>query len=462
MKVFETVNLRPAPKQIFFRILLSLLLVTAATFDASAKRRGISLIRDAEIEALIKSYAQPLMKAAGLRRGSVSFHIVNDNSFNAFVSGRGMFINTGLLLRAETPGEVIGVIAHELGHVIGGHQIRLRQRLETATKIARLTTLLGLGIGVAGAASKNGQVSTAGIAVAAGGGSFALRDLLKYQRSEETSADRTAVSLLRKTKQSGKGILTTFSQLNNDSALVGRQINPYNLSHPLPAQRLSLLKTIIKKSPYYKNRASAGLRERHDMMRAKLAAYTASNRYARALLGSKKLSANARQYGRAIVTHLYGSPKRAIPQINAVLKRQPKNAYAHEMKGEILLRSGKAKKAVNSFRKAVKLDRTGAGFIRVELGHALLESGNKKALKQAVVQLRKGVSRDPSAVAGYQYLALAYGQLGDTSRAQLASANFAVRTGRKRDAKNFARRAQKGFKRGSPGWLRAQDILDYK
>ncbi len=402
------------------------------------------------------------MKAAGLRPGSISFNIVNDNSFNAFVSGRGVFLNTGLLLRAETPGEVIGVIAHELGHIVGGHQIRLRQRLETATRVARLTTLLGLGVGIAGAASKNGQIGSAGLAVAAGGSSFALRGLLKYRRSEETSADRTAVSLLRKTKQSAKGILTTFSQLNSDAALVGRQIDPYTLSHPLPAQRLALLKTVIQKSPYYNKRASASLRERHDMIRAKIAAYTAGDRYARALLGNKKLSANARLYGRAIITHLYGSPKRAIPQINAVLKRQPKNAYVHEMKGEILLRSGKPKLAAKSFRRAVKLDRTRAGFIRIELGHALLQSGNKKDIKEAIVQLRKGVSRDPSAVAGYQYLAQAYGELGNIPRALLASANYAIRTGRKKDAKNFAKRAQKSFKRGSPRWLRAQDILEIK
>ena len=458
MKVIAALKIHPHLSRFF----LALFIAFFASSNVHAKKRGLSLIRDAEIEALIKDYAAPLMKAAGLRRGSVNFHVVNDSSFNAFVSGRGMFINTGLLLRSETPGEVIGVIAHELGHIIGGHQIRLRQRLDTAARIARLTTLLGLGVGIAGAASKNGQVSSAGLAVASGGHSFALRGLLKYQRSEETSADRTAVTLLRKTKQSAKGMLMTFKRLNQDAALLGRQLNPYNLSHPLPAERLATLTNVISKSPHYKKRSSASLRERHDMMRAKIAAYTAGNSYARALLGDRKLSKNARMYGRAIVTHLYGSPKKAIPQINAVLKRQPKNAYAHEMKGEILLRSGKAKKAAKAFRKAIKYDRTRAGFIRIELGHALLESGGKKALKEAIVQLRKGVARDPSAVAGYQYLAIGYGQLGNTPRALLASANFAIRTGRKRDAKNFAKRAQKSFKRGSPSWLRAEDIIIHK
>ncbi|MEP2558317.1 MAG: tetratricopeptide repeat protein, partial [Rhizobiaceae bacterium] len=158
----------------------------------------------------------------------------------------------------------------------------------------------------------------------------------------------------------------------------------------------------------------------------------------------------------------YGSPKRAIPLIDKLLKRNPKNAYVNEMKGEILLRSGKPRQAIAPFRKAVQYDRTGAGFIRVELGHALLESGSKNNLDEAIRELQKGLSRDPTAVQGYQYLAIAYGRKGQTARALLASADFALRTGKKARAKDYARRAKRGFKRGTPGWLRAEDIITVK
>ena len=145
-----------------------------------------------------------------------------------------------------------------------------------------------------------------------------------------------------------------------------------------------------------------------------------------------------------------------------MLKTNPKNAYVNEMKGEILLRTGRAAEAVGPFRKAVQYDTTGAGFIRVELGHALLESGSKKNLDEAIRQLRQGVSRDPTATAGYQYLAIAYGRKGDTPRALLASADYSLRTGKKDRAKDSARRAQQQFKRGTPGWLRAEDIIRLK
>ena len=443
-------------------MMVATFVVLAMPTASSAQSPRLSLVRDAEIEALVKDYARPLMRAAGLRNGSVKFYIVNNNNFNAFVSGSGMFIHTGLLLQAENPNEVIGVIAHELGHIIGGHQIGLRQRIERASKIARITALLGAGIGVAGAASGNSDVGRAGLSLATSGGRFGLRDLLKYRRGEETNADDTAVRLLHKTKQSGKGMLSTFRRLARATSIVSGRIDPYLQSHPSPNRRIEALRSAVEKSPYYNRQSSKNLRLRHDLVRAKIAAYTGANRYARAVLGDRKLHPLAREYGRAIVSHLYGSPRKAIPQIERLAKKLPKSAYIQEMKGEILLRSGKASKAVAPFRNALKLDRTKAGFIRVELGHALLESGNRKNLKEAVVQLRKGLARDPTAIAGHQYLAIAYGRLGQRSQALLSSAEFALRRGKKNEAKNFANRAQKGFKRGQPGWLRAQDIISLK
>lgn len=433
-----------------------------AADSATAQRRGISLVRDAEIEALVREYARPLMRAGGLRPGSVKFNIVNDTSFNAFVNGRGMYINLGLLLRSGTPGEVIGVVAHELGHIIGGHQIRLQERMRRATRIAQVTTLLGLGLGAAGAATGNGALGQAGFGVAAGGGTVALRSLLQYRRGEESSADRTAVTLLEKSKQSGAGMLQTFKRLGQDAALLGKQIDPYTLSHPLPRERLSALSTTVQRSRYFNKSASKAQRERHDMVRAKIAAYSGGQRYARALLSSNRLSENARLYGRAIITFLYGSPRKALPMIDRLIKRMPNNAYVHEMRGEVLLRSAKPKQAVQSFRRAVKLDKTTAGFIRVELGHALVESGGRKNMQEAIVHLRKGLARDPSALAGYQYLARAYRELGKEPEALLASAELAIRTGQKANAKNYAARAQQRFKRGTPSWLRAQDILQVK
>ncbi|MDD9910010.1 MAG: M48 family metalloprotease [Ahrensia sp.] len=427
--------------------------------SAYAQRPRLALIRDAEIEALVADYAAPLMRAANLRRGSVDFYIVNDRTFNAFVSGRGMFLHTGLLLTAETPEEVIGVIAHELGHIVGAHQIRLRQRLETASRLATITSLLGLGLGAAASAAGVRSGASAGFGVAAGAQGFALRDVLRYQRGEETAADRTAAELLHKTKQSGRGMLKTLQRLASSLSIISGRVDPYTISHPLPNARIAALEDVLRRSPYFDSKSSAALRLRHDMVRAKIAAYVGGNDYARSLLSSNELAPPARAYGRAITTFLYGSPKRALPMIDDLIRSQAKNAYVHEMKGEILLRSGKPAEAAKSFRRAIALDRTKAGFIRVQLGHALVQTGRKGDLDEAIVELNKGLASDPSAVAGYQYLAMAHGQKGNQGLALLASAELAVRTGRKKEARQYARRAQQSFKRGSPSWLRAEDIV---
>ena len=439
--------------------LATLVFALATLAPAEARRGRISLIRDAEIESLIQAYARPLMKAAGLKRGSVRFLIANDPSFNAFVSGRNMVIHTGLLLQAETPNEVIGVIAHEIGHITGGHQVRLAQRARQAKILAGVGTLLGVGAGVAGAASGNGDAARAGASAALSAKTIALRGLLAYKRDEETTADRTAATLLEKTGQSGRGMLKTFERFQRRLSLSGARLDPYKQSHPMPRARMAALRSVVQRSRHFDRRDSKTLRERHDMVRAKIAAYLGGRRTVATVLRDRKVNPLARAYGEAIITHLHGSPKRAVPLIDRLVKKRPKNAYLHEMKGEILLRAGQPKRAIAPFRKAIKLDRTRAGFLRVELGHALVATGGRKNLREAVKQLKRGIQTDPNGISGYRYLAMAYHGLGRTAEAHLATAEEAYRAGRRQRAKSFARRAQAKLKRGSPAWLRAQDIL---
>ncbi|MEO0546563.1 MAG: M48 family metalloprotease [Pseudomonadota bacterium] len=425
---------------------------------AEARKRP-SLVRDAEIEALLRDYSRPLLKAAGLSPTAIRFYIVNDPSFNAFVSGRGMFIHTGLLLQSETPNEVIGVLAHEIGHIIGGHQARLRERMATAARLARIASFIGVGVGVAGAVAGSGDASRAGVGIAGGGANIAMRDLLRYRRDEELSADRTAARLLRETGQSPKGLIRTMRRLGGGTLGISRRRDPYLSSHPLPQQRMAMIEGAAAKNPYSNKRDSKTLQRRHELARAKIAAYTGGNRYARSLLTGSKLNQDAQDYGSAIVNYLYGSPKSAIRGLNALIKRDPTNAYFHEMKAEVLLRTGQAAASIEHFQKALKFDRTKAGYIRVNYGHALVSQGTPKRVRQAIRELRKGLASDPTAIAGHQYLAMAHSFQGNQAEALLATAEFSIRVGKKREAKQYAKRAQKSFKRGTPQWLRAEDIV---
>ncbi|WP_425373769.1 M48 family metalloprotease [Phyllobacterium salinisoli] len=429
--------------------------------QAQAQSRSLPIVRDAEIEALVTDYAAPILKVAGLNSRGIRIVLVNNNSFNAFVDGRRIFINTGTLLQAETPNEVIGVIAHESGHLAGAHQQRLREQLRRAQTMAVIGMLLGMGATAAGAASGNSSVAGAGGGIALGGTEMAMRNLLSYQRTEEITADRSAITYLSQTGQSAKGMLSTFSRFANALSLTGTRVDPYRISHPMPRERIANLQTLAHESPYFDKKDPEALQLRHDMMRAKIAAYTAGPGGVARIFRNNQRGLAAR-YGDAISTFLHGSAKAALPKIDALIKEQPKNPYFQEMRGEILLKANDSAGAAKAFQRAAALDTRKSGLIRMSYGRALMLTGEKSNMSSAIRELKTGVVRDPEFSAGYGYLAQAYGQMGDIGEAELATADMHYYSGNIQEARIFATRAQQKLKRGSPEWVRAQDIINSK
>ena len=440
-------------------LLLAMLVASAGAVTAYAQ--NVPIVRDAEIEALVRDYARPIFKAAGLSKSGIDIILVNDPRFNAFVAGRRMFINTGALLQADTPNEIIGVIAHEAGHIAGGHQDRLREQLARAQTMAVISSLLGVGAMVAGAATDTSGLAPAGAGIMAGGSEAARRGLLGYQRSEETTADQSAIKYLEATGQSGRGMLVTFERFQSALSLSGAKVDPYQVSHPMPRDRIANLETLVKSSPHYENKDSEELQQRHDMMRAKIAVYTqgqaAASRLFRKMPGSL-----AAQYGEAQAALLFGNPKNALKKADALIKIQPKNPYFYELRGDILLRANQPAKAAEAYARAVQLDPAKSGILPIAYGQALIATGKPEAVKKAVVEIQEGLGRDKENFNGYAYLAQAYGQLGEVADAELATAEGYYYGGRYQDAKIFAMRAQQKFKRGTPAWVRAQDIINYK
>ncbi|MER8614560.1 M48 family metalloprotease [Mesorhizobium sp. M0435] len=439
---------------------LSLAAVLAMAGSVSAFAQNVPVVRDAEIEALVRDYARPIFKAAGLSGDAINIVLVNDQSFNAFVAGRRMFINTGALMTAETPNEIIGVIAHEAGHIAGGHQQKLREQLERAKTMAILATLLGAGAMVAGATSNSRGLAGAGMGVMAGGGEMAQRSILAYQRTEEMTADRSAIAYLNATGQSGMGMLKTFSRFQNALSLSGAQVDPYKISHPMPQERIANLEVLVKQSPYLDKVDPPTLQQRHDMMRIKIAAYMQGQAAASRLI-RKNPGSLASRYGDAQMTYLFGNLASALTKTNALIKEQPKNPYFQELRGDILMKANRPKDAADAYARSVSLDPARSGLLPVSYGQALMAIGTPDSLKKAVAQINTGLGRDRENAAGYRYLAQAYGELGNIPAAELATAEGHFYSGDYKNAKIFAMRAQQSMKRGEPGWLRAQDIINY-
>jgi len=441
-------------------IFLSAILALLPVVDqANAQSRGqrLPLVRDAEIEALIKDYTAPLFRAAGLQANTISVFLLNRRDFNAFVTGTRMFINTGAIAQADTPNEVIGVFAHETAHIVAGHLTGLRDRLEKAQIMSILTALAGVGVAAAGGSDGGAAAG----AIVLGGQQVIRRGLLSYQREDEIAADRTGVTLLNKTGQSSLGMVNTFRRLSKNPLFSTGTIDPYAISHPLPRERVALLQTVAQKSPFYNKKDPPALQLRHDMARAKIAAYAGGAGEVRNLF-RKNLNSLPAQYGYAIAVYLRGSPAKAIPRIDRLIKSQANNPFLYEIKGEMLLRSGKAKRAVKAFTKAVALDKYNSGLLYIQLGQALLETSDPKNLDSAIKNLKAGLSRDRFSSRGYRFMARAYALQGNETLAIAASAEEKFLIGRFKQARQFALRARPKIKKGSPQWLRLQDIIDFK
>ncbi|MFD1694110.1 M48 family metalloprotease [Roseibium aestuarii] len=427
---------------------------------AQAQQRGLPLVRDAETEDLLRDYAAPIFKVAGIGNSPAEIVLVNDKSFNAFVpDSKRMFINIGVILEAETPGEVIGVIAHETGHIAGRHLVRLRQAAANAQIMSVIGMVLGAGAAVAGASAGSSQATTGGAAAALGAGGLGQRSLLSYQRGEEASADRAALRYLEATGQSAKGMLTVFERFAEQQVFASRFADPYAVSHPMANERYRSLAVDAQASRYFDTPAPAALAARHAMVRAKLFAFVNHpNEVARRY--PKSDSSMPAQYARAVAA-MKSRSRKAIAQIDDLIRQQPNNPHFQELKGQALMEAGRPREAVPAFRKAVALHPQEGQFL-IWLGYALVASNDNSALAEAEGALKGGLQRDPNSGIGYSQLAIAHARQGETAEADLATARGLMIQGDFQGAKRYAQRAQQNLKRGTPAWLQADDILSYR
>jgi predicted Zn-dependent protease len=427
------------------------------------QNKGPPILRDTETEALLREYTRPILRAAGLEKQNIQMVIINESAFNAFVAdGRRIFVNYGAIMQSETPNQLIGVLAHETGHLAGGHLAKLREQLSRAQTQMIIAMLLGAGAIVAGASkgTSGSGLADAGAAAVTAPGEMIRRSLLSYQRQQEENADRAGVKFLTMTGQSPKGMYDTFRRFTNDSLFAAHGADPYLQSHPMPAERVAALEQIGRASPYWDKKDDPALQLRHDMMRAKISAFMERQDtvYRRYPLSNTSLPA---RYARAITTYLHGDLNTALTQIDGLIQAQPNNAYFYELRGQALLEGGRPDEAIAPLHKAIALSGS-APLIEMLLGQALVATDNRAHTDEAIAILRAAVVRENEAPLGFSQLAMAYGKKGDYAEADLASAQAAYLRGDNKTARELAARAKTRFAVGTPGWVRADDIVTAK
>jgi predicted Zn-dependent protease len=434
------------------------LAVAPATAPAQ-ENRGPPILRDTEAEQLLRDYTRPILRAAGMEKQNIQMVIINESAFNAFVAdGRRIFVNYGAMMQSETPNQIIGVLAHETGHLAGGHLAKLRERLAEAQTQMIIAMLLGAGAMVAGSKSgSNSGLANAGAATMSAPGEVIRRTLLSYVRQQEENADRAGVKFLTATGQSARGMYETFKRFTTESLYAAHGADPYVQSHPMPTERVAALEELARSSPYWDKKDDAALQMRHDMVRAKISAFMERQDtvYRRYPLSNTSMPA---RYAHAITAYLHGDLRNALAQIDSLIQVQPNNPYFYELRGQALLEGGKPVEAIAPLRKAVQLSNN-APLIEMLLGQALVGSDNKAYTEEAIVILRAAVARETEAPVGYAQLAMAYGRKGDYAQADLASAQAASLRGDNKTARDLASRAKTRFAIGTPGWVKADDIV---
>ena len=441
-------------------IAVAALLLLAVSSPASSQSSGSRLIRDAEIESLMRLYTRPIFKVAGINPKSVKVYLIADPRINAFVAGgQRIFVHTGLITQAKTPNEVIGVLAHETGHIAGGHLTRMGVELERASVTSIIGMLAGIAAVAGGIAAGNDEAAKAGQGVMIGSQGLAQRNFFAYQRGMEASADQAALKYLTATGQSAKGMINLFEKLSRQSIATLRNVDPYILSHPMPLERIRNLETAASKARGFDSADPPELVLRHELAQAKLMGFMESAQAVMRRYPRTDQSLPAR-YARAIASFRRGDIANAMPVIDSLVEDLPQNPYFWELKGQALLENGRALEAVAPLQEAVKL-LPNNGLIQLLLAQALIDTESKSNALAALKLLHKAQRSEGQLPAIFKYMARAYGLTGELGKAELATAEAAMLQGDKELALQKAKLAQGRFKTGTPEWTRANDILNF-
>jgi len=429
------------------RFLALLLAVTLSVQPAMAQ----SMLRDAETEALFAEMSAGIILAAGLQPKNVQIVLLQDKEINAFVAGgQIVYIHSGLITAAKNVNEVQGVIAHEIGHVAGGHVIRSSEGIKTATGITLLSLLLGAAAIAAGAGE-------AGAGIMAAGQQAALGKFLAFTRTQESSADSAAASYLSKAGISGRGLIGFFKTLQNvEFRYAIPQEDSYGRTHPLTGERISALQEVVAKDAAWNKPSDPALEARFQRVKAKLTGFVNEPRQTLITYPATDLSIPGR-YARAYAWHRSAYPDKALEEADSLLRSVPHDPYFLELKGQILLESGRPQEALPVLREATDLTRS-QPLIAALFGHALLATEDKANLPEATRVLKSAVSKDNDNPFAWYQLGVVYEREGDLPRAQLATAERYSLQGRSNLALLSAEAAMGGIAKGSPDWIRAQDI----
>ena len=425
-----------------FVCLLSIFFATGA--------HAVSLINDTEIERVVTELVRPIATAAEIPDNRLRVHIVRDDDFNAFVmGGDDVYIYTGLLTQIKSPDALQAVIAHELGHTIGGHMAQMSSRMAAEMQRAMLIQALGIGLMVAG-----GNPSL-GAGVLAGSSGVAQQSMLAFTRDEERIADNMGLDLMVHAGQNPNGFIQVFEQMREISGAAESRVNPTRVNHPLTTERLKNVRYRIAKLNYTAPAASATRDAKFRLIQAKLIGYLDTATRVRELYPYSDKS-DAAIYARAIASMQAGNLDAARVGTHTLISRHVDNPYFYELLGDIEYQFGHYDDSVTAYSHSLKLAGN-APQIQTALALVLTERNKSGDAAQAIELCKRALLAAPAPLT-YWVLARAYGD--DDGRGDWARAEYYSMIGNTKNAKKYAKFARQKLKSDAPEYIKAGDILN--
>ncbi|MCI5047072.1 MAG: M48 family metalloprotease [Aquisalinus sp.] len=410
-----------------------------------------SFLRDAEIEQFLEDYSRPLFEAAGLPAESVGIHLIGDPSLNAFVAnGLNMYVFTGLITAAEVPNEIEGVIAHETGHMAGGHLQRSDEAIRAASRPMMLSLVLGTAAIIAGAPD-------AGIGIIGLGQQVGQANFLSYSRGQESRADQAAITYLDDVGSSSQGLVDFFRKLRNQQIITFNQANPYYQTHPLANSRMTALEARVQESENLDNVDTEEEIMRLKMIQAKIHGFLQNSQTTLRQYPLADTSAPAR-YARAVAYYRGSNLNAGLREIDSLIAEQPENPFFYELKGQMLFEHGRIAESVEPHRRSSELAPQYA-LLKVNHARALVALEREAQMNEAIDILKLALNMEPDNIFGWTELARAYSAIGRDDLAAFATAEAYFNAGVPHEAHRFATRASKLLNEQTPEWRQANDII---
>ena len=427
--------------------------------DTVVAAQQMPLIRDSEIEHIIRRWGDPLFDLASLDRKAVTIRLVNSSTLNAFVTGgQNIFLHSGLLVASTGPNQIIGVIAHEIGHLTGRHMARTDEAIRNARNVTLMHTLLGIGILAVGSATGSTHASKATGALVLGGGAAGVRHFLSHTRTQERAADQFALTLLDRNKISARGLLKFLKKFEEQELLSDFRQDPYLRTHPLTRERLTTIKYHVDTSPWSAMPIADIDLEGHARLKAKLIGFLQTPEYTFQHYPDDDRSVAAR-YARTIAYHRALKINASIGEIDGLIHEYPKDAYFKELKGQILFENGRLAEAWPYYDAANSI-LPNDPVLMLELARLGIELEKQPFLAKSITALEHVVRVEPDNNVAWWLLSIGYGRVDRLAESALASGEQALLEGRSNDAALHAERAGRIVPEGSPSWLRAQDLRE--